>query len=83
MIQIHNLISFSTYVVAPACIAITLMFLPALIELKKPHDAGPRIINYNFIQAKLLCLSMLTDIEEKIEKQFNFRAAIFPVCISI
>jgi hypothetical protein len=67
--------------VIPACIVIPLMFLPALLELKKPRDAGPRIITYNFMQTKLRCLSILTDIEEKIENQLNFKAAIFPSCI--
>lgn len=82
MIQIQNLIPLFTYVMAPASIAIAIMFLPAIIELKKPHDAGPRIINYGFTQLSSLCLGMLVDIEEKIENQLHFRTAVLPSFIS-
>ncbi len=76
MIQIQNLLLFFIYVAAPAFAAIALMFLPAIIELKKPRDAGPRMLNYSTLYKGLL--SMLPDIEEKMQIQISLKAAIFP-----
>ena len=43
-------------------ITISFLFLPAIIELKKPKDAGPRLITQN--QIRIDDLTLLADIEE-------------------
>lgn len=54
---------------------ITLFFLPALIELKKPADAGPRLINANIPKISGSDLSSpLVDIEA--EQIFPYQPAI-------
>ena len=45
----------SALVVAIA-IAVTLLFLPALIELKKPKDSGPRLITKDISRLMLISL---------------------------
>ena len=44
MIQWFDLVFFAG-LTAVICGSISLMFLPALLELKKPKDAGPRVID--------------------------------------
>jgi len=61
-------------------IVIALMFLPALIELKRPQDAGPRLIANSFMPWRLSTLkTFLLDIEEefKFERQLTSKIAIF------
>ena len=46
--------------------ALTLMFMPALIELKRPQDAGPRLIQENFIVLSAPTQPLvLTDLESE------------------
>jgi hypothetical protein len=46
----------------------TLLFLPALIELKKPQDAGPRLITTFSTQMPLSAQHMaLFDLEDELE----------------
>ncbi len=42
-----------------------ILFLPALIELRKPKDAGPRIIGILPAKAPLVAFSILRDIDEE------------------
>ena len=45
-----------------------LLFLPAIIELKKPKDAGPRFITDSFAQFRLSTLKIvLLNIEEELK----------------
>jgi hypothetical protein len=43
--MIHNLDLLIATLIGTTAIIIILFFLPAIIELKKPKDAGPRQIN--------------------------------------
>ena len=58
---------------------IILFFLPAIIELKKPKDAGPRIINDNPAKITLGVLIPIIDIEEtqKLTYQPKIKNAAF------
>ncbi len=61
--------------IATTTIIITLLFLPALIELKKPKDAGPRIINDTVPKIRTTKLEILIiDIEE--EQKFTYQSTI-------
>ena len=53
--------------------------MPALIELKKPKDAGPRLINDNIPKIRIGTLkSPITDVEE--EQKFTYQSTI-KLCI--
>jgi len=60
------------------------MFLPAIIELKKPHDPGPRLIHESFAQSRLGGFkAFLTDGEEgKIGAQLTTKSSFFPSFIT-
>ncbi len=61
--------------IATTAIIIVLFFLPALIELKKPQDAGPRLINDNIPKISISSLRVpITDIEE--EQKFTYQSTI-------
>jgi hypothetical protein len=63
-----------------ATTAIVLMFLPAIIELKKPRDAGPRLITDYFAQMGLSALRIpLINIEDggKLDSQLTVKIASF------
>jgi hypothetical protein len=62
--------SFITLIIAIAATAIVvlLMFLPAIIELKKPKDAGPRLITDSFEQKRSHNIKKdLADAEDKLK----------------
>jgi len=62
--QIPNTLVIS--LAAATAMTIVLFFLPAIIELKKPKDAGPRIIKDNPAKITLGMLKIpIIDIEEK------------------
>jgi hypothetical protein len=72
MIQISNTLFTLT---AIATITFLLMFLPAIIELKKPKDAGPRLINDNIAKIRISTLKIpITNIEE--EQKFDNQSTI-------
>jgi|WetSurMetagenome_2_1015567.scaffolds.fasta_scaffold1308838_1 hypothetical protein len=61
-------------------IVFILMFLPALIEVKRPQDAGPRLITTSFTKLRLHTLrTVLSDIEEELnfDSQLASKIAIF------
>jgi hypothetical protein len=72
--MIQNPISntlFTPLIVATAMIVI-LFFLPALIELKKPKDAGPRIISEDWTKLIISTFKVsITDIEE--QQKFGYQ----------
>ncbi len=73
MIQDPN--SLIATLIATTAIIIVLFFLPALIELKKPKDAGPRLINDNIPKIRIGTLKVpITDIEE--EQKFTYQSII-------
>jgi hypothetical protein len=58
--------------IATTTIVIVLFFLPALIELKKPKDAGPRLIKDVTTKIRISSLKVIiTDIEE--EQKFIYQ----------
>jgi hypothetical protein len=63
--------SIETLIVALATttiLSVALLFLPAIIELKKPKDAGPRLITDSFAQIRLSALkTALLNIEEELK----------------
>ncbi|MCX6643934.1 MAG: hypothetical protein NT043_01825 [Candidatus Bathyarchaeota archaeon] len=72
MIQISNTLAT---LIAIATITFLLMFLPAIIELKKPKDAGPRLINDNIAKIRISTLKIpITNIEE--EQKFDSQSTI-------
>ena len=73
MIQDPN--SLIATLIATTAIVIVLFFLPGLIELKKPKDAGPRLINDNISKISFSSLTVpVTDIEE--EQKFTYQSTI-------
>ena len=77
MIQSLNLLI--TALIAIATVTL-LMFLPAIIELKKPKDAGPRIITENFTKIGISTLKIpIINIEDdwKLDIQLTMKIASF------
>jgi hypothetical protein len=62
MLTLDNLFSFSVDVVIVILTAL-ILFLPAIIELKKPKDSGPRLIEDNFAKKHIGILNALVNIE--------------------
>jgi len=75
MIQYPNPNDLITALIATTVIIVILFFLPAVIELKKPKDAGPRLINDNIPKIRISTLKLpITDIEE--EQKFTYQSTI-------
>ena len=73
--MIQDPASLIATLIATTAIIIILFFLPALIELKKPKDAGPRLINDNIPKIRISTLKLpITDIEE--EQKFTYQSTI-------
>jgi len=71
--MIQNSDSLIATLIATTAITIVLFFLPALIELKSPKDAGPRLINDNIPKIRISVLKFLiADIEE--EQKFTYQS---------
>ncbi len=51
--MIQSLNTFATALIGVATTGILILFLPAIIELKRPLDAGPRLIRGNFAEILL------------------------------
>ena len=65
MIQSQIPSTLVTSLAVAIAMIIALFFLPAIIELKKPKDAGPRMINDNSAKITLGTLKIpIIDIEE-------------------
>jgi hypothetical protein len=78
MIQIWIVLVISMITTTSAVVA--LYFLPAIIELKKPRDAGPRLISDTYAKAVLSTFSLqLLDIEEGqiLASQPSMKVAVF------
>jgi len=75
MILYSNIDNLLIAMIATAVIIIVLFFLPAIIELKKPKDAGPRLIKDTL--PKMIKTSLnatIADIEE--EQNFTYRSTV-------
>jgi len=71
--MIPDQISLIATLIATTAIIIVLFFLPALIELKKPKDAGPRLIDDNIPKIRISTLKVpITAIAE--EQKFTYQS---------
>jgi len=78
--MIQNLDSLIITLIGTGVIIIVLFFLPALLELKRPKDAGPRLIGVNTSKTKVSSLIHLIDIEE--QQKFAY-GSITPILSSL
>jgi hypothetical protein len=63
--MIQSLNTLIVTLMATVTMAILVLFLPALIELKRPLDAGPRLIRDDFAQILLSTLKPpITNVED-------------------
>jgi hypothetical protein len=68
-----------TGILLPTCLLVLFMFLPSIIELKKPRDAGPRLIHTNFKTGFANSKSTLIDVETGlVTGQLTMKGSIFP-----
>ncbi|MGA2386146.1 MAG: hypothetical protein ABSG33_06405 [Candidatus Bathyarchaeia archaeon] len=73
MISGEVLDTFAASTLTVVTMVIVLFFLPAIIELKKPKDAGPRILIDNPVKITFgLAKIPIVDIEETQEQVFPF-----------
>jgi hypothetical protein len=66
--MVQSLETLIVTLVVTIVIFVALLFLPAIIELKKPKDAGPRLI----IDFGQICLSDLKTSLQNIEEDLKF-----------
>jgi hypothetical protein len=65
---------------ASSALAIALIFLPALTELKRPRDAGPRLITDGFTQKMLSDLkTQIINLEDNWKTDNQLTVRIFSV----
>jgi hypothetical protein len=72
--MIPSLNTLITILIPATASLILFMFLPAIVELKKPKDAGPRLIDGSFAQIRFSSLTMpLLNLEDdlKLDSQLN------------
>ena len=68
-----------THILLPTCLLVLLMFLPSIIELKKPRDAGPRLIHTSIKTGFVNSINSLMDVETGlVSGQLTFKGSIFP-----
>jgi hypothetical protein len=69
--MISNLTAIIGILVVGIPLMVLIMLLPALLELKKPKDGGPRLImdNINDVQIQILRMTRVTNIES--EQKFD------------
>jgi len=60
---------------------ILIMFLPALFELKKPKDAGPRMILNSIPEVKMLAMHVIPI--ANIEKEQKFDVSLIQTIVKI
>ena len=79
--MIPNLTSILTVLMLGTPILILIMLLPVLVELKKPKDAGPRMImgNISEVPIQMMRVIPLANIEEK----QNFDSALIQALAKI
>lgn len=67
-----------TGILLPTCLLVLLMFLPSIIELKKPRDAGPRLIDTNLKTGIVNSKSSIGVDISLVSGQLTFKGSIFP-----
>jgi hypothetical protein len=75
MVQIDLVI---TGILLPTCLLVLLMFLPSIIELKKPRDAGPRLIHTSLKTGFVNSENSLMDVETGLVSSQLTLGSIFP-----
>ncbi len=68
--MISNITLFIVTLIGMA-LTILIMFLPTIIELRKPRDAGPRLITESFTSAQPLNLKTSSDDKDELKKTAN------------
>ena len=68
--MLPNLTLFIVTLFAMA-LTILIMFLPTIIELRKPRDAGPRLITESFTSAQHLNIKTSSYDEDELKKTAN------------
>ena len=74
MVQIEAV----TQILLPTCLLVLLMFLPSIIELKKPRDAGPRLIHTSLKTGLVNSKNPLMDVETGLVSGQLTLGSIFP-----
>lgn len=71
IVMIPNLTSIIAILILGIPILILIMLLPALLELKKPKDGGPRMIldNISEVQIQIMRMTPIANIEN--EQRFD------------
>jgi hypothetical protein len=69
--MVPNLTSIIAILILGTTTAITIMFLPAILELRKPKDGGPRLImdSLSGVQMQILGIIPIASLEE--EQKFD------------
>jgi hypothetical protein len=79
--MIPNLTSILTVLMLGTPILILIMLLPVLIELKKPKDAGPRMIMGNISEVPIQMMRVIP--LANIEESQNFDSALIQALAKI
>jgi len=79
--MIPNLTSILTVLILGTPILILIMLLPVLIELKKPKDAGPRMIMGNISEVPIQMMRVIP--LANIEGEQNFDSALIQALAKI
>ena len=79
--MIPNLTSIITMLILGTPILILIMLLPGLVELKKPKDAGPRMIMDNVSEVPIHIMRVIP--LANIEEEQNFDSALIQALAKI
>jgi hypothetical protein len=69
--MIPNLASIITILILGTLTLILIMFLPAILELKKPKDGGPRLIMDNISEVQIQIMRMIPIASIEDEQKFD------------
>ncbi len=79
-LSLETLTVFLINIILPVTLVVIIAFLPAFIELKKPHDAGPRFVSINLPLSSKGPSFFIADVETNIlQTKPTKLSAIFPV----
>lgn len=69
--MIPNLTSIINILILGTPVLILIMLLPAILELKKPKDGGPRMIMNDASEAQIQTMRMITIVNIEAEQKFD------------
>jgi hypothetical protein len=69
--MIPNLISIIVLLILGTPILILIMFLPAILELRKPKDGGPRMIMDNVLEVRMQLAGAVPLVSIEEEQRFD------------